>query len=55
MSFLDIFMSSENSNVRGWGDDFSTFKVFFRLFFENTDFLEFPEIFSFKKTSEKTP
>ena len=34
---------------------FSHFYGVFRTFFENTDFLEFPEIFSLKKTSEKTP
>ena len=33
--------------------DFPTFKPFFARFFENTDFLEFPEIFSLNRTSEK--
>ena len=32
---------------------FSHFEAIFRTFFENKDFLEFPDIFSFKKTSEK--
>ena len=32
---------------------FSHFKGVFRTFFENTDFLEFPEIFSLKQVSEK--